>query len=86
MKFQRSKIENLLKPGSTIWLHKKERDETDQKDGFDFEIRASSMSVEMFGPLTFRNDDDLQDFARALSNAWTDHLKLSRELKKSLVV
>jgi len=86
MKFQKTKIDDLLSPGSVTIVYKKDRDETDQKDGFDFEIRARSMGVEMFGPLSFRNDDDLQDFARALSSAWTDHLKLSRELKKSLVV
>jgi len=86
MQFQKSKIDDLLHPNNAIVVLKKVRDETDQKDGYDFEMRASISGVEMFGPLTFKSDEDLQDFARGLSDAWKAHKQMQQELKKSIVL
>lgn len=86
MQFQKNKIEDLLHANKAIIVFKKVRDETDQKDGYDFEMRASISGVEMFGPLTFKTEDDLQDFAKGLSDAWKAHKQMQQELKKSLVL
>lgn len=78
MKFKKTKKDDLMNPGQVYVEHKLE--ETD------FSMKASLAGVEMSGTLIFCSDDDLQDFARGLSDAWKDHLLLKRAVAKSLYV
>lgn len=78
MKFKKTKKDDLMAPGQVYVEHKLE-------DG-EFILKASLSGVGMSGPLTLASDDDLQDFARALSDAWKDHMLLKRAVVKSLYV
>lgn len=83
MKFKKEKVEDLMNPGSAVAVYTKEQE---SPDGVGFTLRADSMGVRMFGPLTFGSDEDLQDFAKALSDAWKDHILFSRAIKSKLII
>lgn len=79
MKFTKSKFEDMLHPGQVKVRYITEDFPT-------FSMTCTGMGVEISGTLSARSNDELQDFAKGLSDAWKDHLKLSFELKKSLAL
>lgn len=49
-----------------------------------FAIKASKAGVSFQGELTIEDQSELQQFAKLLSDAWTDHRKLVPKLSTTL--
>ena len=78
-KFQKKKLDDLARPGQAVMVYTAESAD-------ECKMRANSAGVVLEGTLTFLHHDDLQDFAKALSDAWKDHLTFRKALNKSLYV
>ena len=78
-KFLKQKQDDLARPGHAVIVY------TEESHG-SCKMRANSAGVVLEGTLEFSDHDDLQDFAKALSDAWKDHLTFRKALNKSLYV
>lgn len=80
MKFVREKGDSLM--GKTVVRHTL----TDENGGkADFYLEASRTGLVVKGNMEITTQSDLQEYAKTVSDAWTDHRKLVPKITKSLV-
>lgn len=75
MKFDKNKYSSL--DGSTK-VRLNYLDKMTESGDTTFYIEASRRGIEIKGDLSFHSNEDLRKYAKAISLAWEEHLKLRR--------
>jgi hypothetical protein len=83
MKFKREKVPNLMGEAEVRFTEEPKEDQQDAPYP-PLQITASKRGVFLSGNSTWiEGMDDLQSFAKAMSDAWRDHVKLKPQIHRA---